>query len=413
VLLIAAVGLLALAVFMVRLLTMGHSEVVRSDYLPQQVAGVIVARGDGAQLYSDHVQGPIYTRLAGGDHTGDLLFNHAPLTAVMNAPISGLDPVTGHLLWSVLQFVLVVIGCVVVALTAPWPTPALRVLPAAAIMVALAGAGTLPMLTEGQDLGTITLGLGLCYAAWRRDHLGLGSALLVAGAGIAKPHLALGLLAFLAGWRDRRVVVGALVGAVFIGALSLIAVGSTGTVAFVETAIRSNGLWPQAQLLGFTGLFATWFGEGLAANVVADVCGVAALTVAFLVGAAVRRDRSRLGPALVGATLMSLVASPHMYSHDLVLLAPMLVLALAHAAGRARSLVSWPDRWSRAVLAWWLLLIAAAGADSAVALPRFLGRLTPYAVLGAGFVAVRSVAVRRAVDSPERLISPPGGAHRR
>lgn len=31
------------------------------------------------------------------------------------------------------------------------------------------------MLTEGQDLGTITLGLGLAYAAWRYHRLGAGA----------------------------------------------------------------------------------------------------------------------------------------------------------------------------------------------------------------------------------------------
>jgi hypothetical protein len=62
--------------------------VVRSDYLATQTGGVIVADGQGSRLYVDQVQGPVYARLVGGDRTGDLLFNHAPLTAVMNAPIS-------------------------------------------------------------------------------------------------------------------------------------------------------------------------------------------------------------------------------------------------------------------------------------------------------------------------------------
>src|ERR1700680_4597851 len=100
---------------------MGHTEVVRSDYLSTQTAGVIVADGQGSRLYVDQVQGPVYSRLTGGDHSGDLLFNHPPPLAVMAAPISGLDPVAGHRLWSLLQFLLVVIACGVVAAVAPWP----------------------------------------------------------------------------------------------------------------------------------------------------------------------------------------------------------------------------------------------------------------------------------------------------
>ena len=383
------VGGAVLVIYLVRLLAMGHTEVVRSDYLATQTAGVIIADGQGSQLYVDQVQGPVYARLAGGDHTGDLLFNHAPLTAVMNAPISGLDPVSGHLLWSLFQFLLVVIACAVVAMVAPWPKRTPRLLPVAATLVALAGAGTLPMLTEGQELGTITLGLALAYAAWRSDRLGMGSAALVAGAAIAKPHLALGLVAFMAGWRDRRIIAGALVGALVAGSLSVMAVGWTACVAFIETAIRSNSLSPHAQLLGFNGLFAAWFNDGVAATVLGDICSVAALGLAVALGTAVRRDRSRLGPALIGATLLSLLASPHTFSHDLTLLAPMLVLAVAEAARGSQS-AAWPARPTRRVLAVWLLIIAASGIDSSVALPAALGRLSPLALMVGATMAAKA-----------------------
>jgi hypothetical protein len=387
--LVATVSGAVIVVYLLRLLAMGHTEVVRSDYLATQTGGVIVADGQGSRLYVDQVQGPVYARLAGGDHSGDLLFNHAPLTAVMNAPISGLDPVSGHRLWSLFQFLLVVIACGVVAIVAPWPKWTPRLLPVAAALVALAGAGTLPMLTEGQELGTITLGLALAYAAWRCGRLGMGSAVLVAGAAIAKPHLALGLVAFMAGWRDRRVVAGALVGALVVGSLSVMAVGWTACLAFIETAIRSSSLSPHGQLLGLTGLFATWFGDGVAGTVLGDIFSVAALGLAFALGTAVRRDRSRLGPALIGATLLSLLASPHTLSHDLTLLAPMLVLAVAEAAQGARS-AEWPARPTRQVLIVWLLIIAASGIESSVALPAALGRLSPFALMAGATLAVKA-----------------------
>lgn len=372
---------------MVRLFGMGHAEVVRSDYLATQTAGVIVADGDAPRLYVDQVQGAVYNRLSGGDHSGDLLFNHAPLTAVMAAPISGLDPVTGHLLWSLFQFLLVVIGCGFVAIVAPWPRWTPRLLPLAATLVALVGAGTLPMLTEGQNLGTITLGLSVAYAAWQYDRLGAGAAALIAGAAIAKPHLALGLVAFMVGWRDRRILGGALAGVVVVVAASTMAVGWTGSVGFVEALFRSNGIFPQWLFVGFTGLAVSWFGAGVVANAAAAMGSVVAIVVAGLLGDMVRRDRARLGPALIGATLLSLLASPHTFVHDLPLLAPMMVVALAEASRRSRS-AAWPDVLSVRVLIVWLLLVAAGGLDATVALPAAVGRLTPVVLIAAAVVAV-------------------------
>jgi hypothetical protein len=225
----------------------------------------------------------------------------------------------------------------------------------------------------------------------------------VAGAAIAKPHLALGLLAFMAGWRDRRILWGALAGGLSAVAASVLAVGWTAGMAFVETAIRSNGL-PQGNFVGLTGLFASWFGEGTGATVMASICGAGAVALAVALGVAVRRDRSRLGPALIAATLLSLLASPHTFVHDLTLLAPMMVVALAEAARRAVS-GAWPARASQAVVALWLLLVLAAAIDSAVLLPPAVGRLTPLVLIVAAAVACRAVwPARLPVVGPESSV---------
>lgn len=384
-----------LAVYLVRLFGIGHVEVVRSDYLSTQAAGVAIAGGQGHELYVDQTMGPIYNRLAAGDHTDDqLVFNHAPLTAAMNAPISGLDPVSAHVLWSVLQLLLVVGGCAVVAMVAPWPKRTPRALPTAACLVALVGAGTLPMLTEGQDLGTITLGLGLAYAAWRYDRLGAGAAVLVAGAAIAKPHLAVGLVAFMVGWRDRRIIIGTLVGATVVLAVSLAVVGWSGFVGFLGTAVRSNSVLPQSYLVGFTGLVTSWFGDGVVAKVLAGGCSLAVLALAGALGDLVRRDRSRLGPALIGATLLSLLASPHTFVHDLTLLAPMLVVALAEAARRTAGSSVWPNRGTVRVLTVWMLIVVTAGLDSTVTLPAALGRLTTFSLVATALLAASAARTR-------------------
>jgi hypothetical protein len=145
-----------------------------------------------------------------------------------------------------------------------------------------------------------------------------------------------------------------------------------------------------SQFTGFTGLFSSWFGDGTVATVLADAAGVAALAIAVVLGVAVRRDRSRLGPALIAATTLSLLASPHTLAHDLTLLAPMLVVAVAEAAQRAGS-YAWPQRPVRLILAVWLMIVAAAGLDSAVAMPAVLGRLTPLVLALATYIPARAV----------------------
>ena len=92
---------------------------------------------------------------------------------------------------------------------------------------------------------------------------------------------------------------------------------------------------------------------------------------------------------MIGATLLSLLASPHTFSHDLTLLAPMLVLAVAEAARGSQS-AAWPARPTRRVLAVWLLIIAASGIDSSVALPAALGRLSPLALMVGATMAAKA-----------------------
>jgi hypothetical protein len=363
-----------IAVYVARFATMSRAEVLRSDYLPLDAAGHILRAGLGGQLYVDGVQGPIYAALSAGDHTGDLLFNHAPISAFLAVPFSLLGPTQGHALWSLVQLAMVAVGCVFAARGAPWPKQTSRAVVAATVLVALAGAGTLPLLLEGQGVGEITLGLGAAYWLWRRGHLGLGAWALVMGAAVAKPHLALGLTAFLLGWRERRLLLGVVAGAVTAIGLSVLIVGGDGVVGFLQTAVRSTGLFPAAQQLGFTGFFATLFGQGVPADVASVVCIVLALAGCVVLGGMVRHDPSKLEFALMAACALSLASAPHLLNHDLVLLAPMLVITVAAAARREAGMARWPGRTVRAALQLWVLLLIAAGADSTLALPI---KLTP------------------------------------
>jgi hypothetical protein len=157
---------------------------------------------------------------------------------------------------------------------------------------------------------------------------------LVVSAGIAKPHLALGLLAFLLGWRERRVILGALAGVGALALASLALVGPAGVAGFVSILASSTTRWELATMVSFIGVVGAVFGNGLTAHLVGLVASLLACAAAVWLGMRVRSDVSRLDTALVGAAVLSLVASPHAYPDDLVMLAPAFVISVASAARR-------------------------------------------------------------------------------
>ena len=358
-----------LAVYIARLVTMSRVEVLRSDYLSVDTAGHLVRMGLGSQLYTEAVQGPVYSSLAAGDHAGDLLFNHAPLSAALAVPFSLLGQVPGHAAWSGLQLAMVAAACLLATRAAAWPLFVPRLGIVGAVLLALAGAGTLPLILQGQEVGEITLGLAVAYFLWRRQHLALGGGALVMGAAFAKPHLALGLVAFVIGWRERRLVAGALAGGAASVGLFVLVAGWHGVIGFLGAAMHSVSISPETLQSGFTGLFSTLFGSGGLSTVATVFATLIALAGCVLLGRLVRRDRTRLPLALTSAAALSLLAAPHVLSHDLVLLAPALVAILAPLSVRDGPAAQWPGPRVRLAIGAWLMLVAAAGVDSSVTLP--------------------------------------------
>lgn len=403
-LILLSVAAVALGVYAVRFAAISRVEVLRSDYLIVDTAGNLLRDGLGTQLYVDQVQGPVYTHLAAGDHKGDLLFNHAPLSAAIAVPFSFLSQVAGHDLYGIVQLAMVALGCALVARAAPWPPSTSRVMIIAAVLAALAGAGTLPLLLQGQEVGEITLCLGAAYTWWRRDRLALGAAALVVGAAIAKPHLALGLLAFLIGWRDRRLLLGAAAGGAAAAGVSLLLVGWQGVAGFVSVAVRSTTLYPSAHQYGITGFFGALLGAGVPASSVSIASMVLALTACFALGRWVRHDRARLDLAVAAATALSLLAAPHLLAHDIELLAPMFVVMLAVASARDGAAVVWPGPSARTTLQAWLMLAIATGLDETTTLPL---KLTPMALTVFALICARWTArqsTRRNVEGDARHV---------
>jgi hypothetical protein len=212
---------------------------------------------------------------------------------------------------------------------------------------------------EAQWTGVNALGLALAYRDWRRGKTGRGAVWLILFAGVAKPHLALGVVAFALGWRERRVVQGAVLGAIAVAGLSLVAVGFAGVAGFVALIAQSSTQFSPNTFVGLYGLFGTVFGSGALAQVLWLGGAVVACVLAWFAGAAVRRDRKRLEIGLTVAALVTILAAPHVYVHDMVLLAPMFVWAMADARVRDQSSPTRTRRTTIAVVACWSTLSCA------------------------------------------------------
>jgi Glycosyltransferase family 87 len=401
---VAAVAVVLLAAYAVLWAGVSQTDIGTSDFTASYVGATLLREGHGAALYDEALQAPLHAALIAPLRRGNLPFPNPPLAAVVAVPFTLLPLDTAYRLWQALQLVLLALAVVLVARVAPWPrrlrgTGAVT----ATVLVALAGTGTLSLGLLGQWDGLSAFGLAAAYALWRRDHGFAGGAVLAMTATVAKPHLAIGLAGLLLGWRDRRVLAGAAAGLVAVLLLSLVAVGPAGLSGFVAAARSDAGRWPLASMLGFTGLTGSWLGDGTTAELLAAAGSVAAVVACVVVGVRIARDRSALEPCLAAATLLSLLASPHLLSHDLVLLAPVLAGLLAWATAHDGA-AAWPGQASRLILGGWLLLSLATALDLGAQQAAPPGRLVPWALLGLAALLLWQLGPRS-----RRLAAAPAG----
>lgn len=378
------VGGLALAVLAYNLtfwLRLDHLDQLGSDFSASYVAATVWLHG--GNLYDQALEHARLLALLPHGTRVTLPFITPPLTAVLVAPLTHLGLATAYRVFSLLQLLLVGAAAVVAARNAPWPAgrPGLR---AAAVLGALASTGaSYALLLLGQWDGVSALGLALAYAAWRRGREGRAGAWLIGSALLAKPHLALGLAVWLLARRNRRALIGAAAAAAAIVAASLLLAGPGSLTGWVGALRVSTSTSPLSSLAGLTGLFGSWIGNGAAVETAAAVCSVLALAVCWALGDRARRERGMLEPSLAGATALSLLAAPHLLTHDLALLVPALVWTVAWAASAA------PTRLAPIALGWVLLSLAARVDFNQVSMAP-PGRLTPIVLIAAGALAWRA-----------------------
>jgi hypothetical protein len=301
----------------------------------------------------------LHTQVVAPDHIGNLPFFDAPLAAVIAAPVTLLPLDAAYRVWGIVQILTLIAAVVVAVRSARWPKDSWTVWKVATALAAVAAMGTLSLLMEAQWTGVNALGLALAYRDWRAGKAGRGALWLVLFAGVAKPHLALGLIAFALGWRERRVVQGAVAGAIGVAVLSIAAVGIDGVAGFLNLVAQSSTQFAPSSFVGLYGFAWAMLGAGAPAEILWLASAVVGCVMAWFAGAAVQRDRTRLEIGLTVAALMTILAAPHMYIHDLVLLAPMFVWAMADARVRDQAAPRRTRRVTVVVLACWLTLSGA------------------------------------------------------
>src|SRR5450631_1319212 len=399
---IAAVALSLVAAYAVTWISVSQAQIGTSDFTATYVGATLLREGHRAGIYDASLEAPLTAALIAPAPSGaNLTGLSPPPAAVLVMPLTLLPLSVAYRVYQAAQLLMLALAVFLAARAAPWPRTLWRAgIPAVSALAALAGTGTLALGLLGQWDGLSALGLGGAYALWRRDARFAGGAVLAASAAVAKPHLALGLAALLIGWRERRVLAGAATGVAAMILVSLAAVGPAGLAAFLASTQTDAGRWPLASMLGFTGLFGSWLGNGAAPQLLAAAGSVLALGACLWLGRRLVRDPSALEPCLAAAMLLSLVASPHLLSHDLVMLEPVLVGVLAWAGARDGS-TAWPGPSSRAVLAGWGVLFLAAVLDLGAQAAAPPGRLVPWALLALAGLLVRELGGRVATASQQ------------
>ncbi len=357
-----------------------------TDFSASYVAALLVRSGDGAHLYDQPAEHARHLTLLPAGTVINLPFIAPPTTALLALPFTALDPGTAFRVWSVIELLLLGLAVWVAIRAGPWPAGIGGPARLATLLMALAVGGTYAFLLLGQIDGIAALGLAVAYAAWRRGRSASAGFWLALAFAATKPHLAIGLGVWLVARRDWRALGGAAAGCALTAAVSLALVGPAGMAGFVSALGFAAGNTPGASTLGFPGLVASWLGGGTDAVVVGILGSVIALLGCGVLGSRTRGTPGAFELSLAGAAALSLLASPHLLPHDLVILAPVFACSLARAA--AVDARPWPGLLSIRLIAAWAALGLLTLVDTGNAAGAPPGRLVPLALLAIGIGAL-------------------------
>jgi Glycosyltransferase family 87 len=381
-----------------------------TDFSASYVAALLLRDGQGAHLYNQEVEQSRHLTLLPAGTVINLPFITPPTTALLALPLTALDPGTAFRVWSVIELILLALAVWVAIRAGPWPSRAGRGPRSATLLMASAAGGTYALLLLGQIDGVAALGLAVAYAAWRKGRPAAAGFWTALGFAATKPHLAVGLGIWLIARRDWRALAGAAAGCAVVGVVSLALVGPGGLAGFVSALGFAVGNTPAASTLGIPGLVASWLGSGTAPVVVGVTGSLIALLGCAVLGARSRANPGALEASLAGAAALSLVASPHLLPHDLVILAPAFVWCAARAA--TAETAPWPGLQTIRVIAAWAALGVLTLVDTGNAAPAPPGRLVPLGLIGIGIATLLIRASGTRLETPARVALAQSGSGR-
>jgi len=371
-----------------------------TDFSASYVAALVLRSGDGARLYDQQLEHARHLALLPPGTVIDLPFITPPTTALLALPLTALDPGTAFRVWSLIEAILLALAVWIAIRAGPWPSRTGRTPRVATALMAMAAGGTYAFLLLGQIDGVTALGLAAAYAAWRRNRPAVAGFWMALAFAATKPHLAVGLGIWLIARRDWRALAGAAAGCAVVAAVSLGLVGPSGVSGFVSALTFAVGNTPGSSTLGIPGLVASWLGSGAFAVAVGIAGSLIALAACGLLGARSRGRPGSLEISLAGAASLSLVASPHLLPHDLVILAPVFAWCAARAA--ATEAAPWPGPATIRIIGAWAILAVVTLVDTGNAAPAPPGRLVPLELLGIGITALVIPASRTRAGSARR-----------
>jgi Glycosyltransferase family 87 len=372
-----------------------------TDFSASYVAALLLRSGNGAQLYDQQLEHARHLELLPAGTVIDLPFITPPTTALLALPLVAFDAGTAFRVWSLLELAMLVLAVWIAIRAGPWSPLRMRGPRGAVLLMAIAGGGTYAFLLLGQIDGITAVGLAVAYAAWRKDRPGPAGFWLGLAFAATKPHLAIGLAIWLLARRDWRALAGAVAGCAVVAAVSLVLVGPAGIGGFISALGFAYGNTPGTSTLGIPGLVASWLGSGALPAAIGVIGSLIALAGCALLGARSRGNLMVLEASLAGAAALSLVASPHLLAHDLVILAPAFAWCAARAA--AADAIPWPGLATLRVVAAWAIIGVFAFLDTGNSAPAPPGRLVPLGLLGVGVAALVISSSRSRARGPARV----------
>jgi hypothetical protein len=329
-----------------------HHHRIDNDFISTYLGSWLLRGGHRTDLYDPGVQRWAHDLLVGPTPPAETFmpFVNVPIASLIAMPVTLLGAASAYMAWSTIQLALLGAAVAIAYRSAPRPAGRSTIETVGIVLLVLSAYVTLDLPLAGQWDGLNALGVAMAYRSWRRDGFAAGGAWLVATMALAKPHLAIGLLAFIVGWGNRRAIAGAVGAGLTVAVASFALVGMTGAQGWVHLLGSDAHAWSVRGQSSFVALAGGWTGDGPLTFPIAYAGTVVLAGLCFVLGRRLRRGRLLLGPALAAAACLSLLASPHSFVYDTIMLAPAITWLLAEHSPFALDRIARTRAWVMVLL---------------------------------------------------------------